>query len=249
MTKLGVNIDHIATLRQARKEGFPLPVEAAKICMKAGADGIVAHLREDRRHIQDKDIFLIRKAVKRFDMEMAATKEMLKIALKVKPDMVTLVPEKRQEVTTEGGLDVKKQIKYLTGYCDKLQSKGILASLFIDPDPIQIAAAARTGASFIEIHTGDYANSKSQIPLDFARGRPNPKQVLNSKFKTVVNAVRYAKVLGLRVNAGHGLTLENACPIAKIPGIEELNIGYSIIVDAVFNGLENAVKRMKRAIK
>jgi pyridoxine 5-phosphate synthase len=229
MPKLGVNIDHIATLRQARKEDFPSPVEAAKVCIKAGADSIVAHLREDRRHIQDKDILLIRKAVKRFDMEMAATSEMLKIALKVKPDIVTLVPEKRQEVTTEGGLDVKKQIKYLTDYCDKLQSKGIMASLFIDPDPIQIAAAARTGACFIEVHTGEYANLKSPI-------------------KKVKAAVAFAKELGLRVNAGHGLTLLNAGPIAKIPGIEELNIGYSIIVDAVFNGLDCAVKRMRKAI-
>ena len=229
MTKLGVNIDHIATLRQARKEDFPSPVEAAKLCVKAGADSIVAHLREDRRHIQDKDIFLIRKAVKRFDMEMAATKEMLKIALKVKPDMVTLVPEKRQEVTTEGGLDVKKQIKYLTGYCDMLQSKGIMVSLFIDPDPVQIGAAARTGACFIEIHTGEYANSKSSV-------------------KKIKAAVAFAKGLGLRVNAGHGLTLENVSQVARIPGVEELNIGYSIIVDAVFNGLGNAVKRMKKAI-
>ena len=229
MTKLGVNIDHIATLRQARKEDFPSPVEAAKLCIKSGADSIVAHLREDRRHIQDKDIFLIRKAVKRFDMEMAATQEMLKIALKVKPDIVTLVPEKRQEVTTEGGLDVKKQIRYLLDYTDKLQSKGILVSLFIDPDPIQIAAAARTGASFIEIHTGEYANSRSS-------------------FKKIKAAVAFAGELGLRVNAGHGLTLDNVSQVANIPEVEELNIGYSIIVDALFNGLEKAVKRMKKAI-
>jgi len=241
MPKLGVNIDHIATLRQARLEVFPSPVEAAKTCIRAGADGIVAHLREDRRHIQDKDVFLIRKAVRRFDMEMAPTKEMLAIALKVNPDIVTLVPEKRREVTTEGGLEVSKQIKRLLEYCEKLQSKGIMVSLFVDPDPLQISAAARTGACFVEIHTGEYANSKSKTL--------NPKQIQNSKFKTIVNAVSYAKELGLRVNAGHGLTLENAGSIARIPGVEELNIGYSIITDALFCGLSSAVKRMKKAMR
>lgn len=232
--KLGVNIDHIATLRQARKEEYPSPVEAAKLCMKAGADGVVAHLREDRRHINDKDIYLIRKAVRRFDMEMAATAEMLKIALKVKPDIVTLVPEKRQEITTEGGLDVVKQEKYLTSYTRKLQGEGILVSIFIDPKEDQIKASARTGAAFIEIHTGEYANAKGR------NSEPQKKQIINS--------VKLAKKLGLRVNAGHGLTLDNAGPIAKINGIEELNIGFSIIADAVFSGLGPAVKRMKRAI-
>ncbi len=235
MVKLGVNIDHIATLRQARKEGFPSPVEAAKICIKAGADGIVAHLREDRRHIQDKDIQEIRKAVKRFDMEMAATSEMLKIALKIKPDIVTLVPEKRQEVTTEGGLDVIKQISYLRGYIAKLQSKGIIVSLFVDPDPEQIIASAKTGAKFIEIHTGDYANS--------------PSKSRKKKLEVIKEAVRLAQRLGLRVNAGHGLDFNNARAVAKITGIEEFNIGFSIIADAVFNGLAVAVKKMVLAIK
>ncbi len=235
MPKLGVNIDHIATLRQARLEDFPSPVEAAKTCVKAGANGIVAHLREDRRHIQDKDIFLIRKAVKRFDMEMAPTEEMLGIALKVKPDIVTLVPEKRREVTTEGGLEVSKQIKRLLEYCEKLQSKGIMVSLFVDPDPLQIAAASRTGACFVEFHTGEYANAKG------AKKR-------SVSYKKVQKAVWQARELGLRVNAGHGLTLENAGNIARIPGIEELNIGYSIIADALFHGLFTAVKRMKKAM-
>lgn len=241
--KLGVNIDHIATLRQARMEGFPSPVEAAKLCIKAGADGIVAHLREDRRHIQDKDIFEIRKAVKRFDMEMAATKEMLGIALKVKPDIVTLVPEKRQEVTTEGGLNVVKQLEYLKTYCLTLQSKGIDVSLFIDPDEKQIRAAVATGAKFIEIHTGEYANSISKI-----KDQRSKIQIRNKKLGKIVRAVALARELGLRVNAGHGLTVENVGPIAKIKGIEEFNIGFSIIAEAVFLGLPAAVKRMKKAI-
>ena len=233
MPKLGVNIDHIATLRQARKEGFPSPVEAAVICMRAGADGIVAHLREDRRHMQDKDISDIRRAVKRFDMEMAATAEMQKIALKVKPDIVTLVPEKRQEVTTEGGLEVVRQLHYLKKYIKKLQDRGIPVSLFIDPQSSQIKAAADTGSEFIEIHTGSYANAKS-------------KALAKREFQKIKASVFYAKKLGLRVNAGHGLTLANAGLIASIEGIEEFNIGFSIIADAVFSGLKEAVKKMKR---
>lgn len=234
--KLGVNIDHIATLRQARKDGFPVPVEAAEICMKSGADGIVAHLREDRRHIQDSDIFAIRKAVKRFDMEMAATKEMSGIALKVKPDIVTLVPEKRAEVTTEGGLDVVRQQKYLAGYVQKLQGADIDVSLFVDAEPAQIRASAGTGARFVEIHTGAYANAKS-------------KTQRSKELKKIVEAVKTAKRLGLRVNAGHGLDLKNAGAIARIGGIEEFNIGFSIIADAVYCGLPQAVKRMKKVMK
>jgi len=235
MPKLGVNIDHIATLRQARKEGSPSPVEAAKLCVSAGADGIVAHLREDRRHIQDKDIFEIRKAVKRFDMEMAATVEMQNIALRVNPDIVTLVPEKREEVTTEGGLDVAGQLKYLSKYVKKLQDKDIDVSLFIDPQSKQIAAAARSGARFIEIHTGAYANAKDTV----SRTR---------EFQKIKKAVVLARKKGLRVNAGHGLDLSNARRIASIKGIEEFNIGFSIIVDSLFVGLAKAVKRMKKEI-
>jgi len=232
MPKLGVNIDHVATLRQARKEAFPSPVEAARMCVSAGADSIVAHLREDRRHIQDKDIIDIRKAVKRFDMEMAATQEMKKIALKVKPDIVTLVPEKRAEVTTEGGLDVRKQLAYLRKYVKDLQGRSISVSLFIDPDPAQIKAAASAGAEFIEIHTGRYANA----------GTKGGRRKELGKIKA---AVAMAKELGLRVNAGHGLDLSNARPVASIRGIEEFNIGFSIIADAVFSGLKEAVKKMK----
>lgn len=235
MPKLGVNIDHIATLRQARKEGVPSPVEAAKLCISAGADGIVAHLREDRRHIQDKDIFEIRKAVKRFDMEMAATAEMQNIALRVKPDIVTLVPEKREEVTTEGGLDVAEQLKYLSKYIKRLQDKGIDVSLFIDPRSKQINAAARSGARFIEIHTGAYANAKS------SGQRKN-------EFQKIKDAAAMARKKGLKVNAGHGLDLSNARRIASIKGIEEFNIGFSIIVDSLFLGLAKAVKRMKKEI-
>lgn len=235
MPKLGVNIDHIATLREARKEGCPSPVEAARLCVSAGADGIVAHLREDRRHIQDKDIFDIRKAVKRFDMEMAATAEMQKIALRVKPDIVTLVPEKRQEVTTEGGLDVARQLKYLSKYVKRLQDRGIDVSLFIDPHNKQISAAARSGARFIEIHTGAYANAKGIL----SRAK---------ELKKIKNAVALARKQGLMVNAGHGLDLSNAKRIASIKGIEEFNIGFSIIVDSLFVGIEKAVKRMKKEI-
>lgn len=235
MAKLGVNVDHVATLREARRENFPSPVEAAIICMKSGADGIVAHLREDRRHIKDKDIFAIRKAVKRFDMEMAATNEMQKIALKIKPDIVTLVPEKRQEVTTEGGLDVKTNVHYLSRFVRKLEDAGICVSLFIDPDFEQIDSSAFTGASYIEIHTGEFANAKN-------------KSDINKKFRQIKLSVEYAKSIGLKVNAGHGLTFHNAGRIAKIPGVEELNIGFSIIADSVFSGLKEAVSRMKKAI-
>lgn len=232
MPKLGVNIDHIATIRQARRESFPSPVEAARICMKAGADAVVAHLREDRRHIQDSDIYAIRKAVRRFDMEMAATAEMQKIALKVKPDIVTLVPEKRAEVTTEGGLDVKRQVSYLKKYVKKLQDRGISVSLFIDPEPSQIKASAAVKAELVEIHTGRYANSSS-------------KKDKKRELAKIKEAVALARSLGLKVNAGHGLGLFNAKAVAAISGIEEFNIGFSIIADAVFSGLKEAVKKMK----
>lgn len=235
MPKLGVNIDHIATIRQARKEGLPSPVEAAKVCIRAGADSIVAHLREDRRHIQDQDVFDIRKAVKRFDMEMAATSEMQRIALKVRPDIVTLVPEKRAEVTTEGGLDVIKQLSYMKKYVKSLQDRGISVSLFIDPKSSQVKAAADAGAEFVEIHTGAYANAKT-------------KSQARKEHQKIKTSVIFAKKLGLRVNAGHGLTLSNAGLIASIEGIEEFNIGFSIIADAVFSGLKEAVKKMKRKI-
>jgi pyridoxine 5-phosphate synthase len=230
--KLGVNIDHVATLRQARRgEGYPDIIEAAKLAIAGGADSIVAHLREDRRHINDADINAIRKLKTHFDMEMAATDEMLKIALRVKPDMATIVPEKRQELTTEGGLDVKGNLERLTEYVGKLEKAGIKVSLFVDPEEDQIKASSRTGASFIEIHTGAYSRSLSKKDLN-----------------DVVRSVVLAKSLGLRVNAGHGLNYDNAKPIAKLDGIEEFNIGFSVIARSVFVGLKQATAEMKKLI-
>lgn len=228
--KLGVNIDHIATLRQARKEAFPDPVLAAKEVLLGGADGIVCHLREDRRHIQDKDVWELKKISPRLDFEMAATDEMVEFALKLKPHMVTLVPEKRQEITTEGGLDIKCQMPnvqcQIKSQIGKLQKKGILVSLFIDPEEGQIQAAKESGACFIEIHTGSYALS--------------PKK----EIEKIREACAYAKKIGLRVNAGHGLDYANVAEIVKIKEIEELNIGFSIIARSVFVGVRQAVKEM-----
>lgn len=225
--RLGVNIDHIATLRQARKESFPDPVLAAKEALLAGADGIVCHLREDRRHIQDKDVWALKKIAPRLDFEMAATDEMVNLALKLKPHMVTLVPEKRQEITTESGLDIKSEIK---SKIKKLQDKGILVSLFIDPEKAQIDAAKESGALFIEIHTGSYALSpKKELP----------------KIREVC---AYAKKIGLRVNAGHGLDYANVAEIVKIKEIEELNIGFSIIARSVFVGMQQAVAEMLKSM-
>ncbi len=232
--RLGINVDHIATLRQARLEAFPDPILAAKECIAGGADGIVCHLREDRRHINDKDVKRLRELNTRLDLEMAATDEMLKIALKIKPEMVTLVPEKRQEVTTEGGLDlrVKGQRSRVKKIIDRLQDKGIDVSLFIDPDLEQVEEAAVLGARFIEIHTGAYANCFG-----------NRKQEL--EIRKIGTAVQKARLIGLRINAGHGIDYENVGPIIKIPGIEELNIGFSVIARAVFVGMRQAVKEMR----
>ena len=231
--KLGVNIDHIATLRQARKENFPDPIELAKQAILGGADGIVCHLREDRRHIQDQDVIRLKKVEFRLDLEMAATKEMLQIAKKIKPQMVTLVPEKRQEVTTEGGLDVIKYFKNIKNISKILEENNIKVSLFIDPDLKQIEKAGLTGASFIEIHTGKYANAKTTAKI-------------NQELKVVKMAVTRARQLGLRVNAGHGIDYKNVKKIMEIEGIEELNIGFSIIAKACLTGMQNAVKEMCR---
>ncbi|MEW6088810.1 MAG: pyridoxine 5'-phosphate synthase [bacterium] len=232
MVKLGVNIDHIATLRQARGGNDPDPVAGAVICELAGADGITVHLREDRRHIQYRDIKLLRETVKtKLNLEMAVSDEIIKIALAIKPEQCTLVPEKRQEITTEGGLDCVKNFVKIREAVKKLSEGNIIVSLFIDPDIEQITKAGKTGAEFIELHTGNYANAK------------NEKDIL-TELKKLKDCTMFAKKSGLRVNAGHGLNYVNVQNVARIPDIEELNIGHSIISRAVFVGLEKAVKEM-----
>ncbi|MDO8748339.1 MAG: pyridoxine 5'-phosphate synthase [Candidatus Omnitrophota bacterium] len=232
MVKLGVNIDHIATLRQARKGQFPDPVYAASICEKAGCDSIVAHLREDRRHINDNDIRRLRQSVKtRFNLEMSISAEIVDIACLVKPHQATLVPEKRKELTTEGGLDILKQKSKIKKVVKKLTGSGIEISLFIDPDKKQISAVTETGAKIIELHTGKYAAAKTQSQR-------------NKLLQELAKAASFAQSLGLTVAAGHGLDYNNAQAIAKIPEIQELNIGYSIICRGIFIGLETAVKEM-----
>lgn len=232
MPKLGVNVDHIATLRQARRGVFPDPVRAALICEEAGCNSIVAHLREDRRHINDDDVKRLKKCVKtRFNLEMSVSPEIVDIACKLKPHQVTLVPEKRRELTTEGGLDVITRQIRLKKAIKKLSASGIEVSLFIDPDKKQISASVDSGAKIIEIHTGRYADARSNTQRD-------------KYYKQIVTAVDFAGKLGLIVNAGHGLGYDNTRKIAEIEGIYELNIGYSIICRSVFLGLKQAVKEM-----
>ena len=236
---LGVNIDHVATLRNARGVHYPCPIEAALICEQAGADGITLHLREDRRHIKDADVYAMKDKLKtRMNLEMAVTDEMLAIAIDVKPTWVCLVPEKRQEVTTEGGLDVANLLE-LPQFIKKLQSAGILVSLFIDPDVHQIDVAISCGADAIELHTGAYAHA--DIDEDV--------QAFNHELNRIREAVEYtkSKTNSMLINAGHGLTRGNVANIAQIDGIHELNIGHSIIADAVFMGLDRAVKEMRAA--
>ena len=236
MVKLGVNIDHVATLRQQRREGRPDPVAAALVCEKAGAEGITAHLREDRRHIDDSDILILKRVLKtKLKMEMSISADIVKLALKVVPDDVCIVPEKRQELTTEGGLDVTANCRKIQYALARFQDKGIQASLFIDPDFRQIKAAAIAGAQIIEIHTGRYAEAKS-------------KCAKNKAFKQVKQAVLFARENNLVVNAGHGLDYQNVRRIASIAGINELNIGYAIICRALFAGLDHAVRQMKGLI-
>ncbi len=237
MPKLGVNIDHVATLRQARLGKFPDPVYAAILCEKAGADSIVAHLREDRRHIQNKDIQLLRKEINtKLNLEMSIAPEILKIACKIKPFQATLVPEKRMELTTEGGLNVAANFKKISAAVEKLKKSGILVSLFIDPDKKQIDFAKKSGAKIIELHTGRYADAKNS-------------REKRKFFNQIKQAVDYARAQKLIVNAGHGLDYINTKPIARIKGINELNIGYSIICKALFVGLFKAVKEMKELAK
>ena len=237
MLKLGVNIDHVATLREARYRGFahgePDPVAAAQICEAAGAHGITIHLREDRRHIQDRDVWKIREAVRtRLNFEMANTPEIVAIALRLKPEIVCLVPERRQEVTTEGGLDVAGNEPKLTETRRRLNDAGIEVSLFIAPDAAQIAAAARTGSQFIELHTGAFAEH-----FNNPAGR-------DAELARLVAGGQQARGLGLRVNAGHGLNYVNLPALHRVPHLEELNIGHSIISRAVTTGLASAVKDM-----
>ena len=232
MAKLGVNIDHVATLRQARKGPFPDPVYAASICEKAGCNSIVAHLREDRRHINDNDIRRLRQSVKtRFNLEMSISAEIIDIACLVKPHQATLVPEKRKELTTEGGLDILKQKSKIKKAVKKLSESGIEVSLFIDPDKKQISAVSETGAKIIELHTGKYAAAKTQSQR-------------NKLLQELAKAASFAQSLGLKVSAGHGLDYSSTQAVAQIPEIDELNIGYSIICRGIFIGLETAVKEM-----
>lgn len=236
MPSLGVNIDHVATIRQARQTVEPDPVAAAVLAELGGADGITVHLREDRRHIQDRDVQLLRQTVRtHLNLEMAATPEMVEIALQIKPDYITLVPERRQEVTTEGGLEIAAHCDRLHIIVAQLQTAGIPVSLFIDPDPAQIAASAQVGAKLIELHTGRYAEAQNQ-------------QQRIQELALLAQGCEQAIALGLRVNAGHGLTYWNVSPIAQLPGMEELNIGHTIVSRAVLVGLERAVSEMKQAI-
>jgi len=237
MTRLGVNVDHVATVREARKTQYPDPVTAATIAELAGADGIIVHLREDRRHIQDRDLEILRKTVEtKLNLEMAATQEMIKTTLDIKPDMVTLVPERREELTTEGGLEVSLNLEAFKKYVHLLQEAEQVISLFIDPDLDQVNAAHRVGADYIEIHTGRYSEARNRTQVE-------------EEFTKIINAVKMAEKLGLGINAGHGLNYRNVERIAAIKEIEELNIGHSIIARAVLVGLEQAVREMKELIK
>ncbi|NJL00102.1 MAG: pyridoxine 5'-phosphate synthase [Spirulinaceae cyanobacterium SM2_1_0] len=233
---LGVNIDHVATIRQARRTVEPEPVAAATLAELAGADGITVHLREDRRHIQDRDVQLLRQTVRtHLNLEMAATDEMTEIALAVQPDYATIVPERREEVTTEGGLNLLSDLDRYRRVVDRLQGAGIPVSWFIDAEAGQIAAAAKTGAQFVELHTGRYAEAKGEAERD-------------RQLAVLCQGCNHALDLGLRINAGHGLTYWNVYPVARLPGMEELNIGHSIISRAVLVGLERAVREMKQAM-
>lgn len=233
---LGVNIDHVATLRQARRGRSPDPLRAALTAEQSGADSITLHLREDRRHIQDRDVEDMRGALQtRMNLEIAATAEMLGIALRILPADVCLVPERRSELTTEGGLDVAGQVASIGAACTRLRAAGIRASLFIDPDPAQVAAAARTGAAVVELHTGSYAE---------AQGSGRVRELARLR-----EAARLATDSGLVAHAGHGLDYENVQPVAAIPELAELNIGHSIIARAVMTGLGPAVAEMKRLMR
>jgi len=236
MVRLGVNIDHVATVRQARRTYEPDPVWAAPLAILGGADGITMHLREDRRHIQDRDLALMRQVVPtKLNLEMAVAEPIVRIALKTRPDQATLVPEKREEITTEGGLNVTGNFDRVRNTVKRLRRKGIEVSLFIDPDAKEIEASARAGAQAVELHTGNYANA--------TLARPRARAL-----KALIEGAQLAAKLGLAVYAGHGLTYQNVEPVAKIPQVEELNIGHSIIARAIFVGLKSAVREMKEIL-
>lgn len=237
MAKLGLNVDHIATVRQARGGIEPDPVTAAAYGELAGAEGITIHLREDRRHIQDRDLEILRRTVKtKLNLEMAATQEMVRIALKTKPEQVTLVPEKRQELTTEGGLDVILNLKSITDAVKRLRDGGICVSLFVDPHQEQIKAANKTGADYIEIHTGAYAEAAAWKDRE-------------RELEAIDTAIKLARKVGMGVNAGHGLNYVNIKPLASLGGIEEYNIGHSIMARAMLVGIDRAVRDMVELIK
>ncbi len=236
MPKLGVNVDHVATVRQARLVLEPDPLSAALEAERAGADGIVVHLREDRRHIQERDVRLIREKIKtKLNLEMATNEEIIRFALKIKPDSVCIVPEKRKELTTEGGLDVFGQKNKLKRVVKQFQEKGILVSLFIDPEIKQIEAAKFVKADAVELHTGEYANAKT-------------KKERVTEYGRLVKASKIVLEEGIILNAGHGLDYQNVLPVARIPGMHDLNIGFSIIARAIFVGIYQAVKEMKELI-
>lgn len=237
MIGLCVNVDHIATIRQARRAQEPDPAQAARLVELAGASGITVHLREDRRHIQDRDVELLRRLVKtKLNLEMAATEEMVQIALTVKPEMATLVPERREELTTEGGLDVHGYVEEVGRTVRRLREGGIVVSLFIDPEQDQLAAAVRAGADFVELHTGSYAEARDD-------------KAQQTELARLIRSATAGKELGLRINAGHGLDYCNVGPIAAIPEVEELSIGHSIIARAVLVGLDRAVREMLAAME
>ena len=230
---LGVNIDHVATLRQARGTSYPNPLSAALIAEESGADSITLHLREDRRHIQDRDVHALKEAMQtHMNLEMAVTEEMLAIASEINPSDCCLVPEKREELTTEGGLDVAGQLEKVTDACSRLSAQDIRVSLFIDPDERQLDAAVKAGAPVVELHTGTYADCDGDTQ--------------QAELERVVAAASYGQQIGLTINAGHGLHYENVTAIARIPEIIELNIGHAIIAQSVFDGLGAAVSNMKR---
>ncbi|MCE5387201.1 MAG: pyridoxine 5'-phosphate synthase [Acidithiobacillus sp.] len=237
MIALGVNIDHVATLRQARGTRYPDPLEAAFVAERAGADAITAHLREDRRHMQERDITLLQETLRtRLNLEMAVNEEVLQIAQRLRPSDCCLVPERRAELTTEGGLDVAGQFDRIRAASQRLGAVGIRVSLFIDPDPFQIEAAAATGAPVVELHTGAYANASS-------------RQERQEQLDLLREAARLASQAGLQVNAGHGLDYVNVQPVAAIAQIEELNIGHAIVAHALFVGLGPAVAQMRELLR